>query len=102
MAISPDTHAQSLSEGAHLPQKKILENLKSIKVSAAGATATEIQDGIRQNLDAVFFDKHNQAGIVEARATFKATRGTDKLFELEIIWGMSKTREKDGISASAN
>lgn len=54
-----------------------------------GVGNAEIVSGIRQNLDAKAFDRHNQdLGVVEARATFNAT--TDNccpVFNLIIIWG---------------
>lgn len=68
-------------------QKEILKKIKDLNLSAAGAPKTEVLDGIRQYLDCGAFNKHNQAGIVEARAIFKATRGSEKLWELKIIWG---------------
>ncbi|RYP69713.1 hypothetical protein DL769_005211 [Monosporascus sp. CRB-8-3] len=84
--MSSDAQANSLSQGAQLLQQKILQAVQSLKLPPAGATQTELQNGIKQNLDAIAFDKHNQTGIVEARATFELSRGSDKLFELEIIW----------------
>ena len=94
--MSSDTQAQSLSQGAQLLEKEILQKIKEMRFPTSGGSQVEIQDGIKQNLDAVAFDKHNQSGIVEARATFKVTRekdSPDKLFELEIIWGMSTLTE---------
>ncbi|RYO86766.1 hypothetical protein DL766_002886 [Monosporascus sp. MC13-8B] len=84
--MSSDAQANSLSQGAQLLQQKILQAVQGLNLPSAGATQTELQNGIRQNLDAVAFDKHNQTGIVEARATFELSRDSDKLFELEIIW----------------
>ncbi|RYP85962.1 hypothetical protein DL770_004975 [Monosporascus sp. CRB-9-2] len=84
--MSSDAKANSLSQAAQLLQQKILQAVQSLNLPSAGATQTELQNGIKQNLDAVAFDKHNQTGIVEARATFELSRGSDKLVVLEIVW----------------
>ncbi|KAI8635669.1 hypothetical protein F5Y19DRAFT_482863 [Xylariaceae sp. FL1651] len=88
--MSAEPEAGSLSQGAKLLQQKILEAVQGLGLPSAGATQKELQDGIRQNLDATAFDKHNQEGIVEARATFELSRGSEKLFVLEIIWDADK------------
>ncbi|KAL7626120.1 hypothetical protein AAE478_002890 [Parahypoxylon ruwenzoriense] len=84
--MSSDAKATSLSQGAQLLQGKILQAVNGLNLPSAGAPKSELQNGIRQNLDAIGFDKHNQAGIVEARATFVLTRGSEKIFTVEIIW----------------
>ncbi|KAI1402793.1 hypothetical protein F4819DRAFT_453382 [Hypoxylon fuscum] len=84
--MSSDAEADSLSQGARLLQQKILAAVQKLDLPSAGATKKELQDGIRQNLDAIAFDTHNQSGIVEARATFELNRETGRLFQLEIIW----------------
>ncbi|RFU25069.1 hypothetical protein B7463_g11269, partial [Scytalidium lignicola] len=81
-----DAQAKSLAQGAELLQKKILEKIKDLDLSGISTAKPEILDGIRQNLDAGVFNKHNQTGIVEVRATFKAIRDSELLWELEIIW----------------
>ncbi|KAI3317254.1 hypothetical protein HD806DRAFT_527237 [Xylariaceae sp. AK1471] len=84
--MSAEPVAISLLQGAQLLQQQILKAVQGLTLPSAGAPQKELQDGIRQNLDAIAFDKHNQEGIVEARATFELRRGSEKLFVLEIIW----------------
>ncbi|KAJ8125891.1 hypothetical protein O1611_g7745 [Lasiodiplodia mahajangana] len=85
-----EPEAGSLSEGAKLLEQQILKAVQGLNLPSAGAPQKELQDGIKQNLDAIAFDRHNQMGIVEARAAFELTRGSEKLFLLEIIWDADK------------
>ncbi|KAI1370206.1 hypothetical protein F4677DRAFT_465959 [Hypoxylon crocopeplum] len=84
--MSSDAEANSLAQGAQLLQQKILAAVQKLDLPSAGASKKELQDGIKQNLDAIAFDKHNQSGIVEARATLELKRGSERLFQLDIIW----------------
>ncbi|KAK4224212.1 hypothetical protein QBC38DRAFT_547824 [Podospora fimiseda] len=77
---------KSPSQGAVLLQKEILEKVKALNLPAASARKTEVLDRITQNLDASAFNNHNQEGIVEVKATFRAIQDSKKLWELEIIW----------------
>lgn len=69
-----------------------------------GVGNAEIVNGIRQNLDARAFDRHNQdLGVVEARATFNATTHDGcPVFNLIIIWGASPQKTIHRSSTQCN
>ncbi|KAI1826428.1 hypothetical protein F4861DRAFT_82608 [Xylaria intraflava] len=91
--MSAEPVVGSLSEGARVLEQQILKAVQGLNLPSAGAPQKELQDGIKQNLDAIAFDKHNQTGIVEVRSTFDLSRGTEKIFLLEIIWDADKPLE---------
>lgn len=79
------------SDAADKLQASILKAVNKISFPGGlGCSNSEIVNGIRQNLDASAFDRHNQDyGIVEARATFHAIKADGStVFDLVIIWGM--------------
>lgn len=86
-----DVHGMtSQADAARTLQASILTAVGAIAFPAGLATTNaEIVTAVRQNLDAISFDKHNQElRIVEGHAAFTATRadGTH-VFTLLIIWG---------------
>jgi hypothetical protein len=81
-----------LKEGATLLQgliKKFLVETEFLKGMGKDVDKQLMVDCVLRQVDAYMFDEVNDNGVVEAHATFTGMRGQEKLWDLEIIWGMA-------------